>query len=170
MHCPYYSPKNFECKLSSGGVYIPLRKHLLTFCLAKRHKECKRYINREVASGTDKLAVWDNGRRRFYRNKGNFMVSLCRCGEESLAKDDVVSEKAITLDYGVGGVRILSQQQLSEGSSVFLEFGDEFIVPGLRGMAKICWQQKSESRSAWEAGLAFDDHFVQSTIDLQMNF
>ncbi|MDO8954876.1 MAG: PilZ domain-containing protein [Gammaproteobacteria bacterium] len=79
------------------------------------------------------------------------------------------SEQAVTLDYSRGGMRILIDRELPSASLLRFDFGNDFVIPQLQGIAKICWHRKVEDKDhGIEAGLAFQDHFSQEVLSAQV--
>jgi hypothetical protein len=78
------------------------------------------------------------------------------------------SEQALTLDYSNGGMRILTDRELPSDSLLRFDFGNDFVIPRLQGIARICWHRKVEDKDqGFEAGLAFEDHFSQAVLSAQ---
>lgn len=108
--------------------------------------------------------------RRFFRISKRCKVRLQACDGNGTVNGNF-TEQAFTLDYSPGGVRILLKREFPSDSLFLLDFGNDFVVPQLQGIAQPCWSKKLENRSAdIEAGLAFQDPFSQAVLAAQTSY
>jgi hypothetical protein len=109
------------------------------------------------------------GRRHFVRIPKTCKVLVQTCNSIGTVIGDFAGE-ALTLDYSPGGMHILIDREIPANSLLLVDFGNDFVVPQLQGIAKICWYRKLEDRpQGIEAGLAFKDHFSQAILSIQNN-
>jgi hypothetical protein len=79
------------------------------------------------------------------------------------------AEKATTVDYSQAGMRIVVKNEIPTGSLVLFDFGEDFLIPGLQGIAELCWNRPHpQEPGAMEAGLIFRDHFSQSVLAVEL--
>lgn len=117
----------------------------------------------------DKETYQDAGRRHSSRIPEKHKVFLQTCDSIGVLHG-TYAEQAVTLDYSQGGMRILIDRDLPADTLLRFDFGNDFVIPQLQGIAKICWRRKSEDKDqAIEAGLAFQDHFSQAVLSVQNN-
>lgn len=109
----------------------------------------------------------DAGRRRFLRIPEMHPVLIQTCDSIGVLRG-TFAEQALTLDYSQGGMRILVNRKLPADSLLRFDFGYDFVVPQLQGIAKICWSRKVNGKDQGiEAGVAFQDHFSQAVMSVQ---
>lgn len=107
--------------------------------------------------------------RRFFRIPKKHKVLVQTCDLDGAANGNF-AEQALTIDYSQGGVRILMKNEFPLDSLLLIDFGYDFVVPQLQGIAKTCWRRKLENRpQTLEAGLAFKDPFSQAVLAAQLN-
>ena len=86
---------------------------------------------------------------------------------------DSVTKKIIdvmTLEYSQRGMRILSDKEIPVDHKLCFEFGNDFVVPKLLGIAKVCWHRKFEGiPQSYVAGLLFIDDFSTGILATQDN-
>ena len=110
-----------------------------------------------------------SGRRRFLRTPKKCKVLVHTCNSIGTVIGDFAGQ-ALTLDYSQGGMRILIDREIPTDSLLLVDFGNDFVVPQLQGITKICWHRKLENRpQSTEVGLAFKDHFSQAVLAVQYN-
>lgn len=169
--CPYFLQDMKACGLHSDGIYLPSRAHLLTYCLTAFYRNCVTY---ERYCLSEKLHIVDAdrsaaGRRRYFRIARQRNVLLRACDSLGVVTGDF-AEKATTLDYSQGGMRIVVKNEIPEGSLVLFDFDEDFLIPGLQGIAELCWKRKNfESSSSFEAGLSFKDNFSQAVLAIELD-
>ena len=171
MTCHYLSKANFECTLIKGGVFIPLQAHFDQFCLTDDFMMCGHYRKLAAMANVDAspcAPAQGRGRRQFVRKQQLFSVDLCPCAPSG-AMTAGCDENAKILDYSQGGVRIQASQSIAQSDMVNFRFGHDFIIPQLQGLAVVRWQKPCEDVGNWEAGLAFESHFVKALLAVEMN-
>jgi len=167
--CIYLLKEMQACTLRPDGVYIPPRMHLLTYCQTENYITCptyERYCPMENQSMKKEL-MEHGGRRRFIRIPKKHKVIIQTCDSIGTVIGSFV-EQALTVDYSQGGMRIQLDAEIPADSLLRFDFGNDFVVPQLQGIAKICWHRKlTDSPQGMEAGLAFKDHFSQAVLAVQ---
>ncbi len=158
------------CAIRPDGLYIPPRVHLLTYCLTQDYQQCPTYVRyyRMETPSIDPETDTHAGRRHFPRIPKQYMVLIQTCDAIGVLRGNF-SEQALTLDYGQGGMRILIDRELPTDSLLRVDFGNDFLIPQLQGITKICWHRKLENKNKGveEAGLAFQDQFSQVVLAAQ---
>lgn len=168
--CPYFLQEMQACGLHSDGIYLPSRVHLLTYCLTPMYRECSTYERYCLA---EKLHMVESerensGRRRFMRIPRQRQVLIRSCDNLGVVTGDFAA-KAKTLDYSQGGMRIIMEKEIPEGSIVLFDFDDDFLIPNLQGIAQLCWRRKLDDQpEGIEAGLAFKDNFSQAVLSVEL--
>ncbi|MFP4451846.1 MAG: PilZ domain-containing protein [Desulfobacterales bacterium] len=169
-HCPYFLQDLKACGLHFDGIYLPPRAHVLTYCLTALYRNCtiyERYCLSEKLH-TVKSEQLPAGRRRYMRIMRERKVRIRACDPLGIPTGDF-EEKARTIDYSQGGMRIVLESELPESSLMLFDFGDDFLIPGLQGIAELCWhRQHPDAPDFVEAGLAFRDHFSQAVLSVEL--
>ncbi|MFP4194762.1 MAG: PilZ domain-containing protein [Desulfosalsimonas sp.] len=168
--CPYFLQNMQACGLHSDGIYLPPRAHVLTYCLTPYHQSCVTF-ERYCFSGENykgESSGNSEGRRRFLRIAGNRRVLIRSCDPLGIVTGEFEA-KATTLDYSRGGMRIITEKEIPRDSYVLFDFGEDFPIPGLQGVAELCWHRKrSDNAHRFEAGLTFKDNFSRSALALEL--
>lgn len=167
--CIYLLKEMQACTLRPDGVYIPPRMHLLTYCQIGNYLNCPTYEKYcPMETQTMKKEMQEHGgRRRFLRIPRKHKVLIQTCDSIGTVIGSF-SEQALTLDYSQGGMRIQLDSEIPADSLLRFDFGNDFVVPQLQGIAKICWHRKTDaSPQGMEAGLIFKDHFSQAVLAVQ---
>ncbi|MCF8023986.1 MAG: hypothetical protein K9K82_00665 [Desulfobacteraceae bacterium] len=168
--CPYFLHDMKACGLHSDGIYLPSRAHVLTYCLSPFYSNCVTY---ERYSLSEKLHTTQKdsslaGRRRFMRIARQRNVLIRSCDAIGVVTGGF-AEKATTVDYSQAGMRIVVKNEIPTGSLVLFDFGEDFLIPGLQGIAELCWNRAHpEEPGVIEAGLVFRDHFSQSVLAVEL--
>ncbi|MCF8094806.1 MAG: PilZ domain-containing protein [Desulfobacteraceae bacterium] len=168
--CPFFLREMQACGLQSDGIYLPSRKHLLTYCSTTDFKDCHIY---KQLSPPEKSTARESrretpGRRRFMRISHNRNVTIRSCDPLGIETGEF-AEKATALDYSRGGMRVRLKTEIPEETLVLFDFGDDFVIPHLQGIAQLRWRRKiNDQNSAFEAGLVFKDHFSQAALSLEL--
>ena len=174
MACQYLDKTSSLCTLVKGGVFIPLQAHCDQFCCTANFTACTHFRN--FAGATEAAAEpggeqsrTDGGRRRSVRKEARFAVRLFagdRSGDTGMSGR---GDHAYTVDISAGGMRIRGAEWMARHRELRFTFGDDFVVPHLQGTAAVRWHRTSPGEGGqWEAGLAFQDPFVQTLLAAQM--
>lgn len=168
--CPYFLQEMQACGLHSDGIYLPSRAHLLTYCLTPMYKNCSTY---ERYCLSEKLHTVEQdqapaGRRRFMRIVRQREVLIRSCDQLGVVTGHF-AEKARTLDYSQGGMRIVMEKEIPEGALILFDFDEDFLIPRLQGIAQLRWGRKRpDLPEGFEAGLVFKDHFSQAVLSVEL--
>ena len=168
--CPYFLHDMKACGLHSDGIYLPPRTHVLTYCLSAFYKNCSVYERFCLSQRLHTIEADSSsaGRRRFMRIARQRNVLIRSCDEIGVVTGEYV-EKAATVDYSQAGMRIVTQKQIPEGGFVLFDFDEDFLIPGLQGIAEMRWHRKKEKNSGgFEVGLSFKDKFSQTVLAIEL--
>jgi len=168
--CPYFSKKLKACGLSTEGIYLPPRIHVLTFCLTSRYTECSIYTRfiplQDECSHAD--AGREANRRRFPRIEEKRRVLIRTCSPEGIVVGEF-AEMASTIDYSQKGMRITIDRHIPRDSLLLFDFDMDFVIPRLQGFAQLCWHRKAPmDPHKIEAGLVFKDEYSQKVLSMAM--
>lgn len=168
--CPYFSKKMKSCGLSTEGIYLPPRMHVLTYCLTPRYTECSIYMRfipmEDECSNTE--ADNETNRRRFKRIREQWRVLIRTCSPEGIVVGEF-AEMASTLDYSQKGMRVTIDRDIPRESLLLFDFDIDFVIPRLQGFAQLRWYRKRTVDShTIEAGLVFKDEYSQKALSLAM--
>jgi hypothetical protein len=65
-------------------------------------------------------------------------------------------------------MRIQLNSEIPADSLLRFDFGNDFVVPQLQGIAQVRWHRRlADSPRGMEAGLIFKDHFSQAVLTVQ---
>lgn len=170
--CLYLLKDMDACSIRPDGVYIPPRMHSLTYCLTQSYKQCPTYARfyQMEKNNMETVPNTHSGRRRFLRIPKKHSVLIQTCNSIG-AVIGTFAEQALILDYSPGGMRIQFDREIPTDSLLLFNFGNDFVVPQLEGIAKISWHRKLKDKPQnIEAGLAFQDHFSQAVLAIQTNY
>jgi len=170
--CPHFLVEMQACDLPADGIYLPLRTQVIDYCRTGFYKKCPTYIqhcltnNLEVAySDQDQ---YPDSRRRHSRIPEKKNVLLRSCDTLGLEQGDF-AERAVTIDFSQEGMRVIINRELPSDSFFLFDFGNDFLVPHLQGIAHLCWHRKlEETPHAIEAGFVFKDNFSRAVLALEL--
>ncbi|MCB2184737.1 MAG: PilZ domain-containing protein [Desulfobulbaceae bacterium] len=169
--CPYWSKNNSkECRMTKGGLYIPMPEHIAMFCATARCTQCHQYIR-----GTELLQeaakkygfIVDGGRRRYWRVADRVPLRVFVCDKER-NNQEILDDRAVTVDLGLGGLRIESHKKISRNTFVSLEFASELAQAGASGLGEVKWCEAKDGSSLFEAGIAFSDFGLTEAIGVHL--
>lgn len=168
--CPYFVREMKTCSSSRGGIYLPPKVHILTYCLSPIYEECAIY--RRICPMEEKIkskAPSDLGDRRLFSRVNEQKKVLIRTSTpQGIVVGDFV-EMALTLDYSQGGMRIAINKEIPADSLLLFDFDDDFLVPRFQGLAALKWHRKVDGNDhKIEAGLVFRDKYSQRVLELAM--
>lgn len=108
------------------------------------------------------------GRRRQARIAEKRNVVLRTCDSLGITVGDFI-ERAMTVDFSQGGMRVITNREISPETYLLFDFGEDFLIPNLQGVAQLRWQKKLEDDpQRIEAGMVFKDGFSQSAIAIEL--
>ena len=166
--CPLFSgsPES-RCRVSKGGIYLPMPSHIEDLCSTSFFGRCtrydKRYSSQEVNANKFGYCL-EGGRRVYERVDQSFKVTIGHGDHAYL--DSSQNEEALTFDMSLGGLGLKSERQLGEGETISFSFRSNFQVPNFSGTAVVKWSAKDEDNlDSYLAGLAFCGKTLGHVID-----
>lgn len=156
--CPYWCSSGQDCRMSQGGVYLPMPEHISLFCRSKSFVQCHQYaIGCEaIRTAIEQCECVDReNRRKFQRIKEEVPVSVTVA---DTAGDIQFVIGAITLDMSLEGIRLQTHEELLPESKVFFAFDDDFSVPNWKGLGEVRWTEKDEATNLFESGMVVTDN------------
>lgn len=171
--CPHFSAEMRICKLFTNGLYMPLKSHVESFCMTQRYEMCftykKYFLMKKLETCSNREETRDTtGRRHHPRIAEKRNVILRTCDSLGITVGDF-SERAMTVDFSQGGMRVIINREISPEAYLLFDFGDDFLIPHLQGVAQLRWQKKLEDDpQRMEAGMVFKDGFSQSALALEL--
>ena len=168
--CPYHTRETGDCRMTAGGLYLPLTHHIETYCLTERYVSCQHFVKGKGFLEKTSAAVQlcrESGRRRFARAQERFQLILKSCDTHGNPLETVGLE-AFTVDLSQGGIRIESDKKFSVSSYIRFAFQKDFLIPELEGTGQIRWSVPKENSDYFEAGVAFTDARTQSLVGAQL--
>jgi len=165
--CPYWSKnRSHKCKMTKGGLYIPMPEHIDMYCSKPLYAQCHQYIRGcELLQETAKKYgfVVDGGRRRFRRVVDSIPLAISLC-DMSRTPLEMIDDKAITIDLSLGGLRVESHAMIPKDTFISFEFGSDFSTPDLAGTGEVKWCEARRDSDTFEAGIAFSDFSLTQAI------
>ena len=165
--CPYWSPHNsHECKMTKGGLYIPMPEHVDMFCSKPQYVQCHQYLRGcELLKETARKYgfIVDGGRRKYRRVSDRTTLSLSAC-DDSRNLLELLDDNAFTVDLSLGGMRLESSKEIQKDSLISFQFSPDFSIPNLSGMGEVKWCEPIENSDHFQAGVAFADFELTQAI------
>lgn len=165
--CPYWSSHNsHECKMTKGGLYIPMPEHVDMFCSKPQFVQCHQYIRGcELLKETARKYgfIVDGGRRKYRRVSDQTFLALSSC-DSARNHLELLDDKAFTVDLSLGGMRLESHKKIDENSLVSFQFSQDFSIPNLSGVGEVKWCEPIENSEYFQAGVAFSDFELTQAI------
>lgn len=157
VSCPYWVfQANNQCTLYKGGVFLPLEEHVARYCCSSVYQHCPQYqrgcANLEDAARKHGLSLADS-RRHHARLTTKIPLRLYACDQQGQTVT-LLSDQAQTVDLSVGGLGMLSVEELQAGQEVAVHFDGGFSIPGLSSRGEIRWC-RSRGAEYFQAGIAF---------------
>ena len=168
--CPHFLKGMKTCSLFSDGFYLPAERNITTYCLTAIYAKCPIYKRHyHMAKDIFKPGEQRHGSRRRYRRiPDQRKVILRSCDPQGNFSEDFF-ESVLTVDYGQGGMHIISNKKIPTDTLLTFNFDQDFLIPQLAGIAELCWQKNLEkSPQGVEAGLAFKDNHIEKALALEI--
>lgn len=169
--CPHWTENNGdECKMTKGGLYIPMPEHVSMFCMSSRYAHCHQYIRGEELlqeAARNFGYIVEDGRRRYRRVSDRFQLVLSSC-DDDMTPLSVLDDHAFTLDLSLGGMRLESRRKISTGRPVAFAFSRDFTIPDLSGTGEVRWCEPDRDSGGFVAGLEFSDGTMSRAIGSHM--
>ena len=155
--CPYWEQvTKQDCKMTKGGLYIPLPEHIEIYCSTTHFIQCHQYIRgkellSEIAAAE---RFFEDSRRRHRRIKERLPVSIIAC--DSMGKIlGNQAEDTSTLDLSLGGMCLKSKLKRQSNELLLLELMPEDSKSSLTGIGEVKWCNSIEESSDYRVGIAF---------------
>ena len=169
--CPYWiNGDGSECKMTKGGLFLPMPDHISIFCTTSRFTQCHQYIRgEELLQETARKfgCVDEEGRRKYRRVADRFQLTLSSC-DEDMNPAEILDDKAFTVDLSLGGIRLETRRQVQPSGIVAFSFGSDFSIPDLSGTAEVRWCEPDHDKDGFVAGLEFSDCRMSQAIGSHM--
>ena len=166
-HCPYWSKQNsHECKMTKGGLYIPMPEHVDMFCSKSYFVQCHQYLRGcEILKETARKYgfIVDGGRRKYRRVSERTTLTLSACNN-SRNLLELLDDKASTVDLSLGGMCLESSKEIQQNSLVSFQFSSDFSIPNLSGIGEVKWCEPVDNSDYFQAGVAFADFELTQAI------
>ena len=160
--CPYWQESSLECKVTKGGLYLPMPAHVETFCRNENFIQCHQYVRGGARPGFS-LADDQMSRRRHHRMPARLALRLL--DPEASDQEAVLCEDARAVDLSLGGLRLESGMNFPVNRKLRLVFGDDFAVPSWVGEGEVRWSREASSEiPCFYAGIAFTDSHTQEAV------
>jgi Tfp pilus assembly protein PilZ len=156
--CPYWDQiTKQDCKMTRGGLYIPLPEHIEIFCLTSHFIQCHQYIRGkelqlDEAAATDK--IYEDSRRRHRRIKESLPISIAPCDSLGRQISDL-AEETMTVDLSIGGICLKSNKEFITNDLLLLNLMEKTTGPPLSGIGEVKWCNSIKDSSEYLVGLAF---------------
>lgn len=159
--CPFWSSNTMKCRISKGGLFIPLDDHISVYCTSFDYPQCLQYSLQENDPATitqivDQIA---ENRRKHKRIATQQRVTLV----QSTHSGKIISHKsavAHTLDVSQGGMRLSTFQPLRGDSIVEFSFHEPFPLTLHSALGHVAWCNKQINEPGYQAGIAFKNERV----------
>ena len=157
--CPHLSENALECRVTKGGLYLPMPEHIDIFCQTNQYVQCHQYIRacelvRETAR--EYGYIHDETRRKYRRVKQRISLLLAECSDDGTPLG-ILDKEAKTLDLSLGGFRFETQVNIPVNQKIAFSFGNDFTAPSWEGVGEVRWADSWHEGRASQAGLMFTD-------------
>lgn len=153
--CIYWSQQKKECLLHRDGIFIPMPEHITHYCQKEFFHNCPHFF---------RLNLLIEDRRHFGRQTYRYPVVIKKCGNH-LEESEFLPLKtdARTLDIGMGGMSILSRQELPLTGFVSFTLSIntkyEFV-----GKGQIRWVNRTAKKKYTQLGISFIKQNYEHTL------
>lgn len=146
-----------KCRVSKGGLFIPLDDHIRTYCKTPYHPQCLQHaLHSENRLKIIERANQDRNRRKFARVEACYKITLVKL-IHSGAIVSHYSTFAETLDLSSGGMRLTTNTPLKNDSVLQFSFGNDFPESLQEGIGQVAWCNKEIDNPGYQAGISFQD-------------
>lgn len=164
--CPYFQLGNIgDCQMTRGGLYIPLPAHIEIFCTTAKYFSCPQYTRGKalIQENLRQNIETPDSRRRFARLRNRLPIILATCDEKGRPVE-IIDHDAMTLDLGLGGIRISSNSEIPPHKILHFSFREDFYHTPIKGVGEVRWSMQAEGPLPYQAGLAFLDNTLPSEV------
>lgn len=157
--CPYLSVSQLECKVTEGGLYLPMPEHIDMFCKDASHVHCRHYLRGcEICKeNAQKMGLVNDESRRKYRRVRERIDLFLAQYSDSGKLIDVLDDSAYTIDLSLGGFRFESRNPVPANERIGFSFGNDFVTPSWQGFGQVRWTDSLKDSKGFQSGLTFTD-------------
>lgn len=159
--CPFWNPHCEQiCTMTTNGLYVPLPDHIANFCKSPIWDQCPQYVRGcevQLDLAWKRELYPRNGRRRHRRINCSHLLALAASDSPGDQRGEPFTQCARTMDLSLGGMRIETVGALPDTKNFSFAFGDDFLSPGLSGLAEVRWLREVDNSSIYQYGLGFID-------------
>lgn len=157
--CPHLSENALECRVTKGGLYLPMPAHIEMFCQASLYIQCHQYVKGcELVRETARKYgfILDESRRKYRRVRQRLALLLSTCSDQGQPLA-VIDRNACTLDLSLGGLRFETRVEIPVNQKIAFSFGNDFAAPSWQGFGEVRWADSWQEGCTSQAGLIFTD-------------
>ena len=155
--CPHWDlATKQDCRMTKGGLYIPLPEHIEIYCSTPHYIQCHQYIRgKEILSEAAAAeGILEDSRRRHRRIKEQLPVSISAC--DSMGKlIGGKTEETSTIDLSIGGLCLTSNKERTTNDLLLLKLMQDKSDSPLTGIGEVRWCNAIEESSDYRVGIAF---------------
>lgn len=162
--CPYWINITRKCKIDRGGLFIPQEDHSEVFCTTSLYPRCLQF----KMESENQLAIVEKrnktlkNRRKHLRVHASYKVVIDRILQPDQAKVDCLATVR-TLDLGMGGLRLATDNPLENNSIIHLLFGNTFPDNLQSATGQVLWCNKQIDEPGYQIGISFkNDELVEA--------
>jgi hypothetical protein len=156
-HCPYWDQTNKQdCKLTKGGLYIPLPEHIEIFCRSSHFSQCHQYIRgcELLDESTVHSIYYDDSRRKHRRIKDRLPISFTFCDPSGIPVNNTI-EEAMSVDLSVGGMCFEINRKIPDNELLLLNISEKNGEQNISGLAEVKWCDANSGLPGYLVGVAF---------------
>lgn len=152
-HCPYWLADSRKCLISRKGLFIPLEKHIATYCTTPKHTQCHLYRDELLLQQSAQQPA-NHNRRKYNRFPSGKKLTLHQITDTGTIGDGT-SKIAFTTNLSDGGIQIRTKNPLFHGALVSLSYEQTAKSSRKKRLAKVVWCQYEKDSLIYLAGLRF---------------
>jgi len=170
--CPYWDlVTKQDCRMTKGGLYIPLPEHIEIYCSTTHFIQCHQYLRGKelLSEAAAAERFFEDSRRRHRRIKERLPVSIIACDSMGKLLGDQ-PEDTSTLDLSIGGMCLKSKRKRQSDELLLLKLMPEESESALTGIGKVKWCNSIEESSYYQVGIAFQTRETSRAIGRYLDF
>ena len=151
--CPYWSPLICCCLLVTDDFFIPLKDHIMMYCLSSRFSKCSYYSRQEsIENQTHRDQKHSINNRRSTRT--------CRCMRFNYSEfiDNHFFKKrhdtTFTFDISDHGIRFASEKLFEPDTNIHFSVENKETFGTIEGVGKVVWCSPLKSSPFFQVGMA----------------
>lgn len=153
--CQFWDPRKKCCQLSENGLFVPFHEHITTYCQTANHTSCAQYLNNKSVTDDRDLVRQNSNRRLYDRVEGRYSFRISEFDRKYFAIERVVDETAVSVDFGIGGIRFETRRQFLPESLLRFSLNADFSHEDLYGFGKVQWCMATDKSDFYHAGISF---------------